>query len=499
MTFLNKILTAGLILCVPMFMYSLITTFGFMLGMPLLLGTPGFLFLLINPLRSLTFGWYGLALFPMLLRMYLGGTPYYVFNELVVVLVWGSWMATFLIEKGSAASVLPKPLGKLAFSIFAVSLLSAIANRVNPLYWVEWVFTYLLPIPVLDISRRYMKNMPARRIVRVIIWFCLFQFLLNITWHLGVNPLRTDRNWVDMSCGSYGNTAATAYLFIAAVGGGLCYYASRRMALGQKILVMFLFLIAFLQIFFAFVIHAYVFLPLVAVLPVLFSGGRYTANPVKISIKILLVVMAILVFLLPFNNKIGMRHRDIHSPVEKFTHGVWSAVWHGPKGAAIRRIANEARGLQIVVGMGPNAGVSYTGFLLQNPQTMRLVGDWYYTMSGREELSTGSIRENIFSGTAMLFSEIGILGMVLYYGLLIVPLWHMFRRVRRYRDVDPDRLFLTGGVFLLLIMNIVVGLVWDIWRIRMLSMTMWLLLGCVWDAPEGTDAALNDGTANAGK
>jgi hypothetical protein len=256
------------------------------------------------------------------------------------------------------------------------------------------------------------------------------------------------------------------------------------MSPGRSILLLSVLLVAFVQLFFTFTTHAYVFLPVAAFLPVVFRGQGRIADPVRMGIKMLAAILVLLALLVPLSNKtVIQHHRVIGSSVQTFTTRLWDSVWNGPKVGVIRLIAKEARPLQIVIGMGPNTGVSYTGFLLKTPQTLRLVGDWFYTLSGREEISTGSIRESLFSGTAMLFSEIGLAGMIFYYGMLVVPIWHLFTRVRRYRIVDPYRLFLVGGVFLLLVINLVIGLVWDIWRIRMLSMTIWLLLGIIWDPP----------------
>lgn len=473
---------------------------GVMQGAVIVLFTPILIRLLTDPRRALLFSWWCLVFLPLPIRMYVGSMPYYAVNELVIIIVWISWFATFLVEKGTVASGVPRPLAKLALFIFLISALSAVVNRTNPLYWLEWVLSYLLPYPVLGISRRYLKDYSARRACLVILGVLLFQVLLNLTWHAGINPLRNGHIWLDLSCGTYGNTGATAYIFVAVLGGLLCYYAASRMSLGKSIVIMLLLLCSFVQLFFTFTTHAYVFLPIAAFLPVVFRGGVRTVNPVRMSMKILLAVMVLMAFLIPLSNKtVTEHHRVIGPSVQAFTVRLWDSVWHGPKVGVIRRVAREARPLQLLVGMGPNTGVSYTGFLLKTPQTLSLVGDWFYTFSGRDEISTGSIRESLFSGTAMLFSEIGLVGMTFYYVMLLVPIFHLFMRVRHYRDADPYRLFLIGAVFLLLIMNLIIGLVWDIWRIRMLSMTIWLLLGIIWDPPRQACAAAGSVTGVPGR
>lgn len=490
----QKIIPVIVLSCFTVLVIFSFGSLGVLPGSVIVLSAPLLIRLLTDPRRALLFSWWCLVFLPLPIRMYLGSTPYYALNELVIVIVWASWAATFLIEKGTVSSGVPRPLARLAYLIVVISILSAIVNRTNPLYLLEWVFSYLLPIPVLGISRRYLKNFSSRKMCFIILWVLLLQVLLNLTWHAGINPIRNGHViWLDLSCGTYSNTAATAYIFISVLGGILCYYTAGRMSLGKNILLMLLLLVSFVQVFFTFTSHAYVFLPIAALMPVMFRGGANALDPVRVSIKMLLAIMVLMAFLIPLSNKtISQHHRIIGPSVKTFTTRLWDSVVHGPKIGVIRRVANEARPLQMVVGMGPNAGVSYTGFLLKTPQTLRLVGDWFHTFSGREEISTGSIRDNLFSGTAMLFSEIGLVGMFFYYGMLVVPLLHMFRRVRHYRIIDPYRLFIVGSVFILLAMNLIIGLVWDIWRIRMLSMTIWLLLGMIWDPPVQAHTATNE-------
>jgi O-antigen ligase len=130
--------------------------------------------------------------------------------------------------------------------------------------------------------------------------------------------------------------------------------------------------------------------------------------------------------------------------------------------------------------------------LLNNPQTIRLVGEWYFTASGRQRLSTGSIRENLFSGVVMLISEIGFIGLVLYMAFLIYPLIYIMKNVKCSPEVSPQRQFLIGFVVMLLLTNLIVGIVWDIWRVRMLSIGIWLLLGRIWDTDDVNSDCLDD-------
>jgi len=134
--------------------------------------------------------------------------------------------------------------------------------------------------------------------------------------------------------------------------------------------------------------------------------------------------------------------------------------------------------------------VSYTGLLLNSPQTIRLIGEWYYTYSGRNELSTGSIRENLFSGTVMLLSEIGLIGLVLYLMLLTYPLFYIVRHVQYDKAISAEMRFLIGFVVMLLITNFVIGIVWDVWRIRMLTIGTWLLLGRILDPEDESEVVV---------
>lgn len=467
--------------------YMGFSTFGVPLGSVLIVLLPVLLFLVINPRRALLFAWCGLAFLPMLIRQYLGPSAYNVVNEGLVSVLWVAWIARIMLE-GHARGV-PRPMQHIGLLIFIVSGVSLIVNRTNPGYWLEWVFSYLLPVPVLAISRTYLKDYTPKRLLKIIIVFLLFQFVLNMTWHAGINPLRNHHAWLDLSCGTFGNTAATAYLIMAVIAGGLCYFTSAKRRAGARFAAIVLLLLAGIQLFFTFTTHAYVFFPAVAFAP-LFVVMRVRGRHLWWwTVSLLAVLMVATVVFLPYIHGSAMQGgRMVGSSITEYTQRAWHSVWYGPKMDVIRRVVKVATPIQLTVGMGPNSAVSYTGFLLNSPQTYRLIGEWVYTISGRNELSTGSIRENLFSGTVMLLSEIGIFGMALYLVFIAYPLWHIMRNVRRFKTDRPEGMFLVGMVFLLLLINLAVGIVWDVWRIRMLSATIWLLAGRIWD-PEEAEAS----------
>ena len=460
--------------------YNGFSTFGVPFGSAMILSLPVLLFLLISPRRALLSTWCGLAFLPLLIRQYLGSSAYNVVNEGLVSVLWFAWIGRTMMEGHSRG--VPRPMQRLGLLIFAVSVVSLVVNRTNPVYWLEWVFSYLLPVPVLAISRTYLKDYTPKRLLKIIILFLLFQFVLNMTWHAGINPLRNHHAWLDLSCGTYGNTAATAYLMMAVIGGGLCYLASARRRAGARLAAIVLLLLAGIQQYFTFTTHAYMFVPAVVFAPlyvVMRVRGRYLW---WLMVSLLAVLLVVTVVPMPRMSGSAMQGgRMVGYSTTEYVKQSWRSVWNGPKLDVIRRVLKVATPIQLTVGMGPNSAVSYTGFLLRSPQTTRLIGEWFYTISGRNELSTGSIRENLFSGTVMLVSEIGIVGAILYLLMLVYPLWLIARSVRDRKTDSPETLFLVGAVILLQLINLAVGIVWDVWRIRMLSVTLWLLAGRVWD------------------
>jgi hypothetical protein len=460
----------------------LLNTFGIQLGAPAVLAVPILLFLVVTPGRALIFAWCCLAFLPMLIREYMGQSAYNIVNEGVVAVLWLSWIARILLV-GHVSGV-PKPLLHMGMVVLVTSGISVVVNGSNPVYWIEWVLTYLLPLPVLAISRVYLKHYTPRRLMRIAVVFLGIQFALNFSWHAGINPLRNHHLWLDLACGSYGNTAATAYIMLAAITGGICFIVSPKQRLKPQFFGLLLTVVAFIQFVFAFTVHAYLFLPVALVISVYFFPKVNGQTSIRL-INALLVLSLAFVLIVPLVRS-SSRHRHYSSSASTVEYGVkaWRSVWHGPKIAVIRRVVKTADRLQLAVGMGPNSAVSYTGLKLNSPQTHWLVGEWYNTYSGRKELGTGSIRENLFSGTVMLLSEIGLIGMFPYLLLLVYPLFHLMKRMRQRNDGGPEMRFLLGAVVMLLVTNLLVGIVWDVWRIRMLSLTIWLLLGRIWDAEE---------------
>jgi len=469
--------------------YFAMNMFGVMLGLPLFVALILSLFLLVNPRRALVFSWACLSLLPFAVREYMGQSAYLVLNEGVVLLLWAAWIARILISGGGNG--IPKPLFRLGMLTLGVSAVSMIMNRVNPAHWAEWVLTYLLPLPVLAISRTYLHNYTPKRLLKIIVAFMLLQFVLNMTWHAGINPLRNRAIFVDLSSGTYGNTAGTAYMMLAVLTGGMCYLASAKQNPGRRILTIFLLLLACFQFWLTFTMHAYAFLPVIGLVYIFLYPRKpnYGSRRLAVAVLALSIALAALMPLI-YGFSPSARPRASQAFPTQYAQSTLMSVWHGPKVGVIRRVLRDATPMQKVFGMGPNSAVSYTGFLLNSPQTMRLVGDWYNTHSGRKELSTGSIRDSLFSGTVMLLSEIGLFGLISYLALLTYPLVYILRRGPYGKTISAEMRFLLGVVIMLLIVNLVIGIVWDVWRIRMLSVSIWLLFGRILDSEKnGSDLA----------
>jgi hypothetical protein len=463
------------------------SSFGVTFGAPLVLLLPWCLFLLVNPGRALIFAWFCLSLLPFIVREYLGNSIYQLINEGVVALLWMSWIARIMIE-GKVRGV-PGPLKLAGILVLVISGVSLIVNRTNPLHWAEWVLTYLLPIPVLAISRTYLKSYTPSRLLRIIIIFLLLQFVLNMSWHAGINPLRNHSAQLDLSCGTYGNTAATAYITLAAIFAGMAFWVSAGQYAGARLRTLILILMACIQFLFTFTVHAYLLVPVGFLVFVFFYPRAKGKGGGKLVYALSLLSIVVLT-LVPLTSRYSLntRYRRLGGSSIEYGQKAWRSVWYGPKVDVIRRVIKVERPIQLVVGMGPNSAVSYTGMLLNNPQTIRLIGEWYYTASGRKELSTGSIRESLFSGIVMLLSEIGFLGMIVYLFFLTYPIVYIIRHVNYDKSISAERRFLIVFVVILLLTNLAIGIVWDVWRIRMLSIGIWLLLGRIWDPEDDEDA-----------
>jgi len=472
----------------------IMNTLGVSLGAPLVVAIPLALFMVVSPRRALIFAWACLSLLPFLVREYLGKSAYHIVNEGVIFMVWIAWIARILMDGGIRG--FPPAIKRLGALIFAVSFVSMVVNKVSPVYWGEWVLTYLLPIPVVAISRTYLKDYTPARLLRIMVIFLLLQFVLNMTWHVGINPLPNHRIAADLSCGTYGNTAATGYMTLAAIVGGLSFLVSSRQNFGARFGAIFLIILTCIQFVFTFTVHAYLLVPVGLLVFVFFFPRAKGQGPGKI-IYLLLFISFVFLAIVPLVSNVSYNSRYRHTSKYSAEYGkkAWRSVWYGPKVDVIRRVIKTAKPIQLAVGMGPNSAVSYTGLLLKSPQTIKLIGEWYYTTSGRSEIGTGSIRENLFSGIAMLISEIGIIGLVLYLTLLTYPIFYIVRYVRYDSSISAEMRFLIAFVAMMFITNLAIGIVWDIWRIRMMATGIWLLFGRIID-PENEADDLDEDVAD---
>lgn len=98
------------------------------------------------------------------------------------------------------------------------------------------------------------------------------------------------------------------------------------------------------------------------------------------------------------------------------------------------------------------------------------------------ESSTG----NFYSGILSIWSELGVVGYMLYMGLYISLIIHVVSKLRRNQYTEPVQLVLAEGFVMAGLLFLMVSFIADIFWAKYFAGALWIWAAMVWDpvAPE---------------
>ncbi len=440
-----------------------------------LLGVLSAIFMLVRPVFILI-GYLCITSVLPILEMY--GVPFIGFiDEALVVFMVFHLLARFVIRKNLAPE-----LGRfylLAFILLMEIGVSFFINRPSPVQTIHFVLTYVRHIPVFICAYLYMRNeKSAHKLLKAYLGFFVLQFILSVTWLMGINPLPNPRSWYDKAMGTLGSCSYVAYYAI----GLLTVLLSWVQTVGRKFSVVpyFWSILAFIMVIITITLHAY-FLLLAVIFWWIISEIRkkgITVNMVVLSLVIIFISAGLL-----FLTTVGQEFQDKNIISANYIEMKYRKMMREPKAIVYNNVLNVARrDLKVpIFGGGPGNFASIVAINNETPLATRYVSYMFMSSYSARLLLSGSFTVYPYAGFLSIYGDLGIIGFLLYYGMLLYAMIHIFHNIKRNIYLDKWQLIAAQAVIPVVGMWIALSFIWDVFTLHFLNASVWILIALAWN------------------
>ena len=377
-------------------------------------------------------------------------------------------------------------------TVYGLLMLTVVVSflfyRGSPISFVNVLFSYYAFPVILLLAYTCRSERNILVFIKTSAVFLLLQVVLNIGWIIGINPLPNRHAWVrnmsDICHGSIGRADWLAYASIALVF--LFITTARYFPKGRlRTLSILLTVVAAIQFRFTFTNHALPYIVGCAGIYILMIS-RTIGSFVRYVVTGLVLVL-ILTFMAQAvkSSAVGVGGENISELFSKrnLDHR-WRNFVRAPKMNLIKTVTldwQHTHPRRWLIGLGPGNGTSTVGMTRVSPGAYELLADFYLTQTGEEERRGNSLLESTYSGLTAIWSEIGIIGYILFNALHWLLFFRVFRLVRQKRYTNLYQRILAEAfvpaLFLFIISSFLNDLFWsDFWQV-----TIWVWAGFVFD------------------
>lgn len=380
-----------------------------------------------------------------------------------------------------------KLIVRVLFGLLALAGLSAFVNRVPGVGAAHFVLSYFRFFLLVPFTYWFLPRRDYKFVIWIIIGTLALQAGINFTWMVGANPLpNIRRGTVDFAIGTLQSCNIVAYLSVAYIA--LCaaiFNHSRRKRM--KFLATILGTAGVAQLWITFTYHAYVLcVGCLGVQLFLVTSNRRLRNVIRLAA---LPLVLLLLIVAPDSDLIGGSNLSQQFSPRYIRHRVQRMVY-GIKGKVYRDVLiTVPRNLPLpILGAGPGNFVSAMGRIYRRPLAEQYVN--YVTddsMRYRLLSDGGSITGMAHAGALAIWSELGPFGYLLYWGIHVVAMLRVWRRIQRRHYVDPYQQMLAEAFVPTMLMWLALSFLADFAHNAFLQGGVWIWAACVWTPaePEG--------------
>lgn len=373
---------------------------------------------------------------------------------------------------------------KILTALLGVTLASFLVNRSPILNTINFIIAYLAFPFVFYVAYTTLDRRHWRYLFGFAIGLMLIQFALNVGWRLGVNPLpntwRGTSNAYDMAQGTFGTSAYVAYFMVAVI---FLLFSALRLGNKYKPWIILLLIVTTFQFYMTYTNHAYGFFAVL--LPVYLVIAKQSMKVRIASVAIIALGIMAFSFLAAWDNSREGLDASVNAQLTmENIEFRWDKFLHGPKIELITRIAvqNATRDpLLWLLGHGPGSGLSAIGMKRGSDFAWEYLGAFVANSSQFDEAGMSSISGSFYSGILSIWSELGVLGYVLYTGQYIYLFLHVVLRLRKNQYRDVFQRMLAEGFVMALLTFLLGNFLQDIFWVSYFAGGLWIWAAMVWD------------------
>ncbi|MDZ8117327.1 hypothetical protein [Pontiella agarivorans] len=385
-------------------------------------------------------------------------------------------------------------LGLLYFTTFV----SLVFNR-SPLFpFANAILTYF-SFPVVFIFAYWFRSEKLIKWFLFMAGFFLFvQIALNAGWKLGVNLLPNKHafvgNFQDMDHGSLDSAQWVGYAMIWIL---ILFLAmARHLQKKWRYLAYFGALISIIQFRYTFTNHAYLYLILCVGCFIVVISRNFGSIFRHAS-----VVGLVLIAFYTLSESFDTASQENYGARTNFSKENlifrFNKFVHAPKMQLIHKVSVEwveTNPSRWIIGMGAGNGTSSVGMARVSPGAYELLADYYLTQTGVDERHGQSIMESTYSGLVSLWSEVGIVGYLLFQILCLIPFLRVWKLVRRGSYWNRYQRILAESFVPAMLLYFISSFLTDAYYLDFWIVTMWTWAGLVYDPlPREDDPVSSDG------
>jgi hypothetical protein len=384
-------------------------------------------------------------------------------------------------------------------ALLVITLASEFMNRSSIISAINFSLLYLFFPLVFYVAYTYLDRRHWRWLFVIMISLMLIQFVLNIGWRLGVNPLPNEwkgtGNFADIAMGTFAGSPSVAYFMIAII---FLLLSALRQNIKHKPWILMLIGVAVLQWYMTYTNHSYIFF--VLMLPFYMFISK---SSMRLCLYIGVVVALVAGIFMLISSMDTYRSMSIGAQSQLAANFEWTNLeqrWErfttGPKIELINRIAiqNVTKDPYLwLLGNGPGNGLSAIGMSKGSDFAWEYLGGYVNDTSRFRTTGMTSIAGSYYSGILSVWSELGVLGYVLYMALYIQLLIHVGLRLRRNQYMDSVQRVIAEGFVMATLLFLMVSLLWDIFYLKYFAGGLFIWAAMVWDPVEPEDEKTDNG------
>ncbi len=391
--------------------------------------------------------------------------------------------ATYILKRikfNNIRAVILTTIGLLL--LYAISFL---VNRPSIVGAGHFAITYFRFLLVFYYSRYFLSPDISKKIYYIIIGTFFIQLILNIGWLLHINPLPNyTLNPADFAIGTFNACNIVAYFSIVLSTILISVILNKNAPSKIKTTAIIILPLVYFQIIITYTIHAYIIALLSTIIISITSRGQ---KRIKFVLFLLVTILSVIMLFHEKNTSHKIGSLNAYTLKQR-----WYLMISGTKGNTYKEIILYApKDMPYpIVGAGPGNFGSAMGIKNRTPLANKYIN---YVLDAnsylRRKLSQGeSITGMAATGFLAIWSELGPFGFLLYWGIHVFALIHIFKNViKRQYENNLYRKALAESFIPTMIMFLILNLLSDFCTVRVMHAGLWILAAVIWDADNVLD------------